>query len=226
MDAPREVSQHNGLQPMGTPHIRRASEDESGAIAALGAGLVPSATDDHHATFVIDGAAGPVAVLDLLQGEGHLELLHLVAPDLGHARALHDFAEAAARALRAREIRLRPGAMSDEQSRALGYRNGVKRVAADGVPLWRDGVAPFSQSLYYRGTWAALALLTGLGSVSIAVFSGGGITLAHIVIPALLCIVGTLFALWQILLVVTGRAARLRIAPSPCRPQSPRPRPC
>jgi hypothetical protein len=187
---------------MGIPHIRRASEDESGAIAALVPGLVPSATDDHHATFVIDGAAGPVAVLDLLQGEGHLELLHLVAPDLGHARALHDFAEAAARALRAREIRLRPRAMSDEQSRALGYRNGVKRVAADGVPLWRDGVASFSQSLYYRGTWAALALLTGLGSVSIAVFSGGGITLAHIVIPALLCIVGTLFALWQILLVV------------------------
>ena len=178
-------------------------------------GLVPSATDDHHATFVIDGAAGPVAVLDLLQGEGHLELLHLVAPDLEHARALHDFAEAAARALRAREIRLRPGAMSDEQSRALGYRNGVKRVAADGVPLWRDGVAPFSQSLYYRGTWAALALLTGLGSVSIAVFSGGGITLAHIVIPALLCIVGTLFALWQILLVVMAARRALRIALRP-----------
>ena len=85
---------------------------------------------------------------------------------------------------------------------ALGYRNGVKRVAPDGVPLWRDGTAPFSQSLYYRGTWAALALLTGLGSVSLAVFGGGGITLAHIVIPALLCVVGTLFALWQILLVV------------------------
>ena len=187
---------------MGIPHIRRASEDDSGGIAALGLDLVPSATDDHHATFVIDGATGPVAVLDLLQAEQHLELLHLAAPDLDHARALQDFAEAAARALRALDIRLRPGAMSDERSRALGYRNGIKRVAPDGVPLWRDGTAAFSQSLYYRGTWAALALLTGLGSVSLAVFSGGGITLAHIVIPALLCVVGTLFALWQILLVV------------------------
>jgi hypothetical protein len=187
---------------MGTPYIRRASEDDLGAISALVPDLVPSATDNHHATFVIDGPTGPAAVLDLLQAEQHLELLHLAAPDLDHARALHDFAEAAARALRAHEIRLRPGAMSEEQSRALGYRNGVKRVALDGVPLWRDGAAPFSQALYYRGTWAALSLLTGLGSVSLAVFSGGGITLAHIVIPALLCVVGTLFALWQILLVV------------------------
>jgi len=208
MDAPREVPQHTGQQPMGTPHIRRASEDDSGAIAALAPGLVPSATDDHHATFVIDGATGPVAVLDLLQGERHLKLLHLAAPDLAHARTMSDFAEVAARSLGAREIRLRPGAMSDDQSRALGFRNGIKRVAPDGVPLWRDGTAPFSQSLYYRGTWAALALLTGLGSVSLAVFSGSGITLAHIVIPALLCVVGTLFALWQILLVVMAAGRR------------------
>jgi hypothetical protein len=187
---------------MGIPHIRRASEDESGAIAALVPDLVPSTTDDRHATFVIDGLDGPTAVLDLLQTERHLELLHLVAPNLDHARALNDFAEAAARALHAREIRLRPGAMSEDQSRMLGYRNGLKRVAPDGVPMWHDGTASFSQSLYYRGTWAALALLTGLGSVSLAVFGGGGITLAHIVIPALLCVVGTLFALWQILLVV------------------------
>lgn len=195
---------------MGIPHIRRASEDDSGAIAALVPGLVPSATDDHHATFVIDGAAGPVAVLDLRQSERHLDLLHLAAPDLDHARALSDFAEAAARRLGARQIRLQPGAINEDQSRVLGYRNGIKRVAPDGVPLWRDGAAPFSQSLYYRGTWAALALLAGLGSVSLAVFSGGGITLAHIVLPALLCIVGTLFALWQILLVVMAarRSAR------------------
>jgi hypothetical protein len=193
---------------MGTPHIRRASEDDSAAIAALVPNLVPAATADHHATFVIDGAGGPVAVLDLLQGERHIELLHLAAPDLEHAKALQEFAETAARALHAREIRLRPGAMSDDQSRALGYRNRIKRVAADDVPLWRDGAASFSQSLYYRGTWAALALLAGLGSVSLAVFSGGGITLAHIVVPGLLCVAGTLFALWQILLVVMAAARR------------------
>ena len=187
---------------MGTPHIRRASEDDSDAVAALVPNLVLSATDEHRATFVIDGKTGPVAVLDLLKTERHLELKHLVAPDPDHARALNDFAEAAARALGAREIHVRPGALNDDQSRALGYRNGVRRVARDGVPLWRDGAAPFSQSLYYRGTWAALALLIGLGSVSVAVFGGGRITLAHVVVPALLCIVGTLFALWQMLLVV------------------------
>ncbi len=186
---------------MGIPHIRRASEDDSGALAALVPGLVPSATDDHHATFVIDGAGGPVGLLDLLQGERHIELAHLVAPDLAHAQALQAFAEDAARALQARQIRLRPGAISDEQARALGYRDGIRRVAPHGVPLWRDGAAPFSQSLYTRGTWAALALLTGLGSVSLAVF-GGKVTLAHVVVPALLCIVGTSFAFWQILLVV------------------------
>jgi len=187
---------------MRTPHIRRASEDDSAAISALVPNLVPSATDDHHATFVIDGAAGPAAVLDLLQGERHLELAHLAAPDLDHARALQDFAETAARALRASRILLRSGAMSDVQSRALGYRNGVKQVAPDGVPVWRDGAAPFSQALYSRGTWAALALLVGLGSVSLAVFSGTTVTLAHVVVPALLCGAGTLFAFWQVLLLV------------------------
>jgi hypothetical protein len=49
-----------------------------------------------------------------------------------------------------------------------------------------------------RGTWAALALLGGLGSVSLAVFSGMEITWAHIVLPALLCTVGVAFAVWQI----------------------------
>ena len=127
-----------------------------------------------------------------------------MAPRIEHARALQDFAETAARALGARQIRLRPGAMSDAQSRALGYRNGIKRVAPDGVPLWRDGAASFSQSLYTRGTWAALALLAGLGSVSFAVFGGSEITFAHIVVPALLCTMGTLFALWQIVLIVAA----------------------
>ena len=114
--------------------------------------------------------------------------------------------------------------MSDDQSRALGYRNGDQ--ARRHPTACRCGAtAPprFSQSLYYRGIWAALALLIGLGSVSLAVFSGGEITLAHIVIPALLCVVGTLFALWQILLVVHGRPARHADRSSPCRPQSPLP---
>jgi hypothetical protein len=197
---------------MGTPRIRRATEEDSGALATLVPGLVPSSTDEHHATFVIDGPYGPAAALDLLQTPRHLELLHLRAPDLVLAAALQDFAEEAARALKAREIRLGPGAVDETQAAALGYRAGVKRVRPAGVPLWRDGTATVGHSLYYRGVWAALALLVGLGSVSIAVFSSSEITLAHIAIPAALCAAGTLFALWQILLVV--RASQRSDRPS------------
>jgi hypothetical protein len=58
---------------------------------------------------VIDGADGPVALLDLMQRPRHLDLLHLYAPDSGHARVLQEFAEQAARALRARENPPRAG---------------------------------------------------------------------------------------------------------------------
>jgi len=202
VDAPRELPQHIAQQSMGTPRIRRASEDDSGALATLVPGLVPQAADAHHATFVIDGPYGPMAVLDLLQAERHLELLHLRAPDLAHAQVLQDFAEQAARALRAREIRLGPNAMDDAQAATLGYRGRAKRVRPEGVPVWRDGTAPFGQSLYYRGVWAALALLIGLGSVSIAVFNSAELTVLHIALPAVLCAAGALFAAWQILLIV------------------------
>src|SRR6185312_3529524 len=117
-----------------------------------------------------------------------------------HAQVLQDFAEQAARAFRAREIRLGPNAMDDAQAAALGYRGRSKRMRPEGVPVWRDGTAPFSQSLYYRGVWAALTLLIGLGSVSMAVFNSGRITMLHIALPAVLCAAGTLFAAWQILL--------------------------
>ena len=191
---------------MGTPRIRRATEEDSGALATLVPGLVPQAADEHHATFVIDGPYGPSAVLDLLQAERHLELLHLRAPDLMQAQMLQEFAEQAARALKACEIRLGPNAMDDAQAATLGYRRRTKRVRPDGVPVWRDGTAPFGQSLYYRGVWAALALLIGLGSVSMAVFNGNRLTMVHIAIPAVLCTAGALFAIWQILLIV--RAAQ------------------
>jgi len=187
---------------MGTPRIRRATEDDSGALATLLPGVEPQAQDEHHAVFVIDGPYGPAAVLDLLQAERHLELLHLRAPDLAHAQVLQDFAEQAARALRAREIRLGPNAMDDAQAATLGYRGRAKRVRPEGVPVWRDGTAPFGQSLYYRGVWAALALLIGLGSVSIAVFNSAELTVLHIALPAVLCAAGALFAAWQILLIV------------------------
>jgi len=201
---------------MGTPHLRRATDADAAAVARLVPGLAPSATDERRATFVIDGLDGAlVAVLELVQANDHMLVEHFKAPDELHAQLLADFADAAARGIGSKEIRLAPGAMDDALAKSLGYRDGCRKIRrghleAIGVPLWRDGTAPFSQSLYYRGVWAALALLVGLGSVSIAVFGNGELTWAHIAVPAVLCIVGTLFAVWQIYLVVkaaerTGR---------------------
>src|SRR5205807_916204 len=192
--APREVPQHSARPSMGTPHLRRATDADAAAVARLVPGLVPSATDERRATFVIDGPGGAVAaVLELVQADDHMLVEHFRAPDELHARLLADFADAAARGIGSTEIRLAPGTVDDALAKALGYRNGRRKIRrghleAIGVPLWRDGTAPFSQSLYYRGVWAAIALLIGLGSVSIAVFSAGELTWAHIALPALLCI--------------------------------------
>ena len=74
--------------------------------------------------------------------------------------------------------------MPEAFATALGFAGGAKTIStgalarardhleAVGVPLLRDGTASVSQTLYYRGVWAAVALLIGLGSVSLAVFSG------------------------------------------------------
>jgi hypothetical protein len=156
---------------------------------------------------VIEGDGGVTAVLELVQADEHLLVEHFRVPNEEQARLLAAFLDTAARGIGAQEIRLAPGILDERVARALGYRNGRRTVRrgqleAAGVPLWRDGTATLSQSLYYRGVWAAIALLIGLGSVSIAVFSGGDLTWAHITIPALLCAAGTLFAVWQIFLVV------------------------
>jgi len=196
---------------MATPHIRRATEADAAVVARFVPGLVPSATEDHRATFIHEGGDGPTGVMELLQEPQLLVIEHLVA---SADEAVHDliaFADSAARALGATEIRLEPGAVNDAVAVRAGFRDGRRRVPtsyleAVGVPLWRDGWAAFSTTLYYRGVWAALSLLIGLGSISAAVFSGGRLTLAHIVLPAILCVAGTLFALWQIFLVL--RAAR------------------
>ncbi len=200
---------------MGTPHPRRATDADATGVASLVPGLVPSATDERRATFVIDGDSGITALLELVQADGYLLIEHFKAPDAAQARLLSEFAETAARGIGSREIRLAPGAVDDALAKALGYRNGCKKarqghLEAIGVPLWRDGTAPLSLSLYYRGVWAAIALLVGLGSVSVAVFAGGALTWAHIALPALLCAMGTLFATWQIFLVVRagGRSGR------------------
>jgi hypothetical protein len=192
---------------MGTPHIRRATESDAAAVSVLVTGLVPSATSERRATFVIDGEGSIAALLELVQADDHLLVEHFKAADNAQARVLAEFVDTAARGIGAQEIRLAPGTMDDALARALGYRDRRKNVRhghleAIGVPLWRDGTAPFAQSLYYRGVWAAIALLVGLGSVSVAVFAGGALTWAHIALPALLCLAATLFAVWQIYLVV------------------------
>jgi hypothetical protein len=74
------------------------------------------------------------------------------------------------------------------------------------VPPWRDGTAALSQCLAWRGTAAALALLLGLGSISAAVFSGSDVSLWHIVVPGLLSLAASAFAVFQIaLLAVAAR---------------------
>jgi len=179
-------------------------------------GIAPPIDSENRALFVIDGAAGLVAAIDLLPAPDHISVGHFVAGNRGDGRALLAFADAAARASGIREVRLKPGVVPDDLARALGFRGGVKRVGngrlqriadhleATGVPLWRDGTAALSQTLYFRGVWAALALLIGLGSVSLAVFSSIEITLLHIVVPGLLCAVTTAFAIWQIGLVAVA----------------------
>lgn len=182
----------------------------------------------NRATFVVDGPAGLLAVVDLSQANGRLDILQIGVEPGAHEdhyrHALIRFTEVAARSMGVPVVGLSPGVLPDGLAAALGYDGGTKSIRLGrlaqlrehletvGVPLWRDGAASLSQNLYYRGVWAAMALIIGLGSVSFAVFNARTITLLHIVVPALLCIVTTAFALWQISLVSTAaRRAALGI---------------
>ncbi|MGQ0581595.1 MAG: hypothetical protein ACT4O6_06640 [Reyranella sp.] len=203
--------------------VRRAMPADTPAIAAFAPSVPPPAMSDNRATFVIEGETGLLAVLGLAQHADHLQVEYLVAGPTEpreHMRTLVAFAEAAARTIGVRLVRLPQGALPDDLAQSLGYVNGQKEIStgalarardhleAVGVPLLRDGTASPAQTLYYRGVWAAVALLIGLGSVSLAVFSGSQTTLLHIVAPAVLCTVASIFAVWQIAL--TAVAARRR----------------
>ena len=203
--------------------VRRATPADAAAIAAFAPDVPPPALAADRATFVIDGEAGPFAVIELAQHGDHLRIEHLVVGAPGtpdHARTLVAFAEAAARAVGVRTVRLPQGALRgavpEAFAAALGYADGAKTIStgalarardhleAIGIPLWRDGTASVAQTLYYRGVWAAVALLIGLGSVSLAVFSGSQTTLFHIVVPAVLCAGTSMFAVWQIALIAAA----------------------
>lgn len=209
--------------------VRRATAADAEDIARLFPSLPPLAsTSDTRAIFLIDGDTGPLGAVLLGQAAGHLAVGPLVTAADGErtevTRALLAFAEMAARAIGLREVRLSDGGVSRDLAASLGYRDGVKRVRtgklarmidhleALGVPLWRDGAAPFDLTLYYRGVWAAMALLVGFGSITLVVFGPGEITLLHVLGPALLCLGACAFAFIQVCLIAI--AARRR-APIP-----------
>jgi hypothetical protein len=212
LDAPRKLQQHTVRQPMGTPRPRRATSADNAAIAALSPTIIPTQSHD-RGVFVIDGAAGqPVAVIDLRQMPGYIAVEHLVG-DNRQRRALLAHAAAAARAMNLGELRW-PGFPGGRKH----VRNGPLQRAGDyldnlGVPLWRDGAASLPQTLYFRGTWAAVALLLGFGSIPAAVFMSDDVRLVHIVGPALLCAVASGFAIYQIgLLAIAARRVGGRFA--------------
>ncbi|WP_422014554.1 hypothetical protein [Reyranella sp.] len=208
--------------------VRRASAADAEGIARLFPSLPPLAsTSDTRAIFLIDGETAPLGAVLLEQAAGHLAVGLLATSSDGErhevARALIAFAEMAARAIGLREVRL-DGSVSPDLAASLGYRDGTKRIRtgklaamtdhleALGVPLWRDGAAPFDLTLYYRGVWAAMALLLGFGSITLAVFGPGQVTLLHVLGPALLCLGASAFAFVQVCLIAI--AARRR-APVP-----------
>ena len=209
--------------------VRRASAADADGIARLFPSPTPLApTSDTRAIFVIDGETGLLGAVQLEQAASHLAVGPLATVSDGErqeiARVLIAFAEMTARAIGLREVRLVDGTLPTDLATSLGYRAGSKRIRtgklarmidhleAMGVPLWRDGGAPFDLTLYYRGVWAAMALLVGFGSITLAVFGPGEVTLLHVLGPALLCLGASAFAFVQVCLIAI--AARRR-APVP-----------
>ncbi|TAJ89311.1 hypothetical protein [Reyranella sp.] len=194
--------------------VRRADTSDAAAVERFAPGLWPATASSDCAVFVIDGDGDPVGAMRLRYANDRLEIERIAATSRDVARQLTAFAERTARALKIGELHLQPDAVSSDGAAALGFGNGIKRIsnrwwlrALDhlegvGVPLLRDGAAPLDQTLYYRGIWAAIALLVGFGIIPLTVFSPGDVTLLHVVVPAIVCITGTLFALWQIGLIV------------------------
>lgn len=180
--------------------------------------------NDTRAIFTIGEETNPLGAVLLEQAADHLAVGMLdAASDVERAevaRTLIAFAELTARAIGLRQVRLAPGLVPADFAASLGYREGVKRIRtgklarmvdhleAVGVPPWRDGAAPFDLTLYYRGVWAAMALLIGFGSITLAVFGPGTISLLHVLGPALLCGAASTFAIVQVILIVV--AARRR----------------
>ncbi len=205
--------------------VRRATAADADGIARLFPSFPPlGAMSDSCAIFVIGDETALLGAVLLEQAADHLAVGQLAAaPGVEPhdvARALVGFAELTARAIGLRQVRVAAGSVPPDFAASLGYRDGTKRIRsgklarmidhleAIGVPLWRDGAAPFDLTLYYRGVWAAMALLLGFGSITLAVFGPGNVTLLHVLGPALLCGAASMFAVVQVILIVL--AARRR----------------
>jgi hypothetical protein len=83
------------------------------------------------------------------------------------------------------------------------------------VPLWRDAPVPLGRVINYRVVWAALALIVGIDSISIALSKGDTLGMFRVVLPAALCAAGSVFALWQLWLVAVAARRSLRNGGSP-----------
>ncbi len=201
-----------------SPAIRRATEVDTPVLEAL---WPRSETETgERATFVIEAGGVVVGAVALSQPADHLVIDCIaVATDFrkrGYGKLLVAFAEAAAREVEVGEVHLAPAVTGDGFFTTLGYAEGRKRIEggalhlahqhleAVGVPLLRDGTAPLGRTIYYRAVWAMVAIIVAIGSISIAVFSRGQITIFHVAAPTLLCLTGTLFAVWQLFLIVVA----------------------
>lgn len=79
-----------------------------------------------------------------------------------------------------------------------------------GVPIWRDAPVPLGRVVNHRVVSAALAMILGLNAVSIALSRGRDLGVLQVIIPAALCAAASLFALWQLWLIVAAARRTIR----------------
>lgn len=79
-----------------------------------------------------------------------------------------------------------------------------------GVPIWRDAPVPLGRVVNHRAVWAALAMILGINAISIAISRGRDLGVLQVIIPAVLCAVASLFALWQLWLIAAAARRTFR----------------
>lgn len=79
-----------------------------------------------------------------------------------------------------------------------------------GVPIWRDAPVPLGRVVNHRVVSAALAMILGINAISIAISRGRDLGILQIVLPAAFCAVASLFALWQLWLIVAAARRAIR----------------